>query len=198
PKVRNTYLGPSARVDGANLVADSALLSSAEEKVQVDTGACVTNSVLQWGSQVSTMAIVDRAVLTEHSHAERHGKVTESVIGPNTGVAGGEVTASLLGPFVGFHHQALLIAAFWPAGRGNVGYGANVGSNHTSKAPDQEFWPGEGMFLGLGVNVKFPADFSKAPYSIIASGVTTLPQKVTFPFSLINAPSAQFPDVSPA
>src|SRR5438093_5611883 len=119
--------------------------------------------------------------------------VTASISGPNSGVAEGEVTASLLGPFVGFHHQALLIAALWPEGKGNVGYGANVGSNHTSKAPDQEFWPGEGTFFGLGVNIKFPADFSRAPYSIIASGVATLPQRVTFPFSLLNNPGAHFP-----
>ena len=82
------------------------------------------------------------------------------------------MTASLCGPFVGFHHQSLLIAALWPEGKGNVGYGANVGSNHTSKAPDQEVWPGEGMFFGLGCNIKFPSDFTKAPYSIIATGVT--------------------------
>jgi hypothetical protein len=144
------------------------------------------------------MAIVDSSLMTEYSYVERHGKVTKSILGPNTGVAEGEVTSCLLGPFVGFHHQALLIAAYWPGGRGNVGYGANVGSNHTSKAPDQEFWPGEGTFLGLGVNVKYPADLSRAPYSIIGPGVTTLPQKVTFPFSLINSPSATFPGISPA
>jgi hypothetical protein len=144
------------------------------------------------------MAIVDRSVLTEHSHVERHGKVTQSILGPNTGVAEGEVTASLCGPFVGFHHQALLIAAFWPEGKGNVGYGANVGSNHTSKAPDQELWPGEGTFFGLGTNIKYPTDFSKAPYSIIASGVATLPQKVTMPFSLINTPAKAYAEVSPA
>jgi hypothetical protein len=99
---------------------------------------------------------------------------------------------------VSFHHQALLIATLWPEGRGNVAYGANVGSNHTSKAPDQEFRPGEGTFLGLGVNVKFPADFSRAPYTVLACGVTTLPQKLMFPFSLINAPSASYPGIGRA
>lgn len=197
-QVRNTYVGPHAQVDGATMVADCTLLSNKEEPVKVQSGAYVTQSLLQWGSHVTTMAIVDRSVLTEHSHVERHGKVTDSVIGPNTGVAEGEVTACLLGPFVGFHHQALLIAVLWPEGKGNVGYGANVGSNHTSKAPDQEFWPGEGAFLGLGVNVKFPSDFSRAPYSIIASGVNTLPQRIAFPFSLVNSPSAQYPGISPA
>jgi hypothetical protein len=198
PTVRNAYIGPHAAIDGATLIADSTILSSADEPVHVASGACVTRSLVQWGSHVTTMALVDSSVLTEHSHVERHGKVTASVVGPNSGVAEGEVTACLLGPFVGFHHQALLIAALWPEGKGNVGYGANVGSNHTSKAPDQEFWPGEGAFLGLGVNIKYPADLSRAPYTIIASGVTTLPQKVTFPFSLINHPSSAFPHLSPA
>jgi hypothetical protein len=195
PKVRNVYVGRHAAIDGATLVADTTILSNADEPVHVESGACVLGSLLQWGSRVSTMAIVDKSVLTEHSHAERHGKVTASILGPNTGVAAGEATSCLLGPFVSFHHQALLIATLWPEGRGNVAYGANVGSNHTSKAPDQEFRPGEGAFLGLGVNVKFPADFSRAPYTILACGVITLPQKLMFPFSLINIPSANYPGI---
>jgi len=198
PKVLNAYVGEGAVIDGATLVQNATIISSADEKTEVLDGAYVRNSILQWGSEVASMAIVDASLLTEHSHVERHGKVTQSILGPNTGVAEGEVTASLCGPFVGFHHQALLIATFWPEGKGNVGYGANVGSNHTSKAPDQELWAGEGTFFGLGVNIKFPSDFTKAPYSIIASGVATLPQKVTFPFSLINSPSESYPHVSPA
>lgn len=122
--------------------------------------------------------------------------MTASIVGPNTGVAVGEVTSSLLGPFVGFHHQALLIATLWPEGKGNVSSGVNAGANHTSKAPDQEFLPGEGLFLGLGASVKYPADFSRAPYTLIACNVTTLPQQVAFPFSLISVPSARLHDLS--
>jgi len=198
PQISNSYLGPAARVENATLVADSTLLSSAEEPTAVLSGGCVSSSLLQWGSQVSTLAVVEKSVLTEYSGVERHGQVVESLLGPNTKVAEGEVTASLLGPFVGFHHQALLIAALWPEGKGNVAYGANVGSNHTSRVPDQEFWPGEGLYLGLGVNVKYPADFTQAPYTIIATGVSTLPQKVAFPFSLINKPWLPCPEISPA
>ncbi|MFP6613756.1 MAG: DUF4954 family protein [Pirellulales bacterium] len=196
--VRNSYIGRFAVVDGATLVADSTLLSSEEEPTRIESGACVTDSIFQWGSDATTMGLVASSVMTEHSHVERHGKLTDSILGPNSGVAEGEATACLLGPFVGFHHQALLIAVLWPEGKGNVGYGANVGSNHTSKAPDQECWPGEGAFFGLGTNIKFPSDFSRAPYSIIASGVSALPQKVTFPFSLINSPFANYEGISPA
>jgi hypothetical protein len=198
PRVHNCYLGPHAVVDGATHVTDSTLLSCAEEPARVASGACVSRSLLQWGSTVETLAIVEHSVLAEHAHADRHAKVTDSVIGPNTGVAEGEVTASLLGPFVGFHHQALLIAALWPEGKGNVAHGANIGSNHTSRAPDQEFWPGEGTFFGLGANVKYPADFTRAPYMILSSGVTLMPQRVTFPFSLISPPTQRWPHVSTA
>ena len=197
-EIEDCYIGQATVIDGATLVQNCTILGSVEEPVEISHGAYVKNSCLQWGCQVTSLSIVDDSVLTEHSHVERHGKVTQSIIGPNTGVGEGEVTACLLGPFVGFHHQALLIAAIWPEGKGNVGYGANIGSNHTSKAPDQEIWCGEGTFFGLGVNIKFPCDFTKAPYSIIATAVNTLPQRVEFPFSLINSPAQSLQGISPA
>jgi hypothetical protein len=73
-----------------------------------------------------------------------------------------------------------------------------VGSNHTSKAPDQEIWCGEGTMFGLGVNVKYPSNFSRAPYTILASGISALPQAVEMPFSLINMPFERIGGVSPA
>jgi hypothetical protein len=198
PRIVDAFIGANAQVNTATLIENATVLSSLEESTRIEDGTYVRNSCVQWGCRVSSMGIVDESVLTEHSHVERHGKVAHSIIGPNTGIAEGEVTASLVGPFVGFHHQALLIGALWPEGKGNVAYGANVGSNHTSKAPDQEIYCGEGLFFGLGVNIKFPADFSRAPYSIISTGVTTLPQRVTFPFSLINSPSRGFQGLPPA
>lgn len=197
-QVRNVYLGPHARIDGATLVEDSTLLSSEEQPARVESGACVRGCLMQWGSSASTLAVVEGSLLTEHARVERHGKVTSSILGPNAAVGGGEVTSCLLGPFVVCHHQSLLIATLWPGGKGNVAYGANVGSNHTSRAPDQEMVAGEGMFFGLGVNVKFPADFSAAPYTVVACGANLLPQKMTFPFSLVAPPSASPAGVSPA
>jgi len=198
PKITGLFLGASAVIDSASAIEQVTVLSAPGEVSEISHGALVKSSILQWGAQVTSGAIVDSSLLTEHSHVERHGKVTHSILGPNTGVAEGEVTSALVGPFVGFHHQALLIAALWPEGKGNVGYGANIGSNHTAKAPDQEIWPGEGTFFGLGVNIKFPTDLTRSPYTIIASGVSMLPQKVEFPFSLINTPAAVYPGISPA
>ncbi len=187
--LRDCYIGRAAVIDHAQGLDNVTVLSSPDEVTRIEAGANVRDAVLQWGVTVSGGAIIRHAVLLEHSAVDEHGVVEQSLIGPNTTIARGEVTASLVGPFVGFHHQSLLIAALWPEGKGNIAYGAMVGSNHTGRAPDQEIWPGEGVFFGLGCAIRFPSDFSRAPYSLIAAGVSTLPQRVTFPFSLLTTSS---------
>lgn len=186
PRAQNVFLGPHSVLDGATLVKNSSLVSSREEPCVLSYGVIVEDSSLQWGSRVSTGAIVKCSVLMEHAYAESRAKVTHSVIGPCSGVRQGELVSSFIGPFVGFHHQALLIACLWPGGKGNVAYGANVGSNHTGRAADQEILCAEGNFFGLGCTVKFPCDLSAAPYLFIASGVLTQPQKIEYPFSLLR------------
>ncbi len=188
-QIRDSWIGPGAYVEGASLLSGSALLSSMDFPCMLGADARVVDSHVQTGAHVDGAASVLRSLLLEASGVGESGQVADSVLGSNTHAAKGEITSSLVGPFVGFHHQALLIAALWPEGRGNVAYGANVGSNHTGKKADQEIRPGEGMFFGLGCTVKFPANFSNAPYSLIASGVTTLPQRLGYPFSLIQGSS---------
>ncbi len=194
PVVEDSFIGPGASISNATAVRNSTLLAGA----CIMDGALVRDSILKWDARADSMAVVERSVVDEASIVEKHGKLTSSFLGPNSVLGSGEITASLAGPFTACHHQSLLIAARWPEGRGNIGYGANVGSNHTSRLPDQEIRPGEGMFFGLACSVKFPADYSLAPYSIIATGVTTLPQRVEFPFSLICGPFVQAEGVPPA
>jgi hypothetical protein len=197
-RIYNTYVGSHARVNGAADIDNTTILSSEDEQTEVSGGALVSCSTLQWNSEVASMALVENSLLCEYSHAEKHAKISHTILGPNSGIAEGEATSCLIGPFVGFHHQSMLIAALWPEGRGNVGDGANIGSNHTSRAPDQEFFCGEGLFFGLGINIKYPSDFRNSPYSIVATGVDTLPQKLDFPFSLVNKPDRVYESIPSA
>ena len=185
-RIRDAYIGVHAVIDHALELSNVAVLSSGEEPTEVSGGAAVRDSVLQFGVTVTGNGIVRCSAMLEHSAVDEHASIFGSVIGPNTTIAKGEVTSSLVGPFVGFHHQSLLISAYWPEGKGNVAYGAMVGSNHNGRAPDQEIWPGEGCFFGLGCAIRFPSDFSEAPYTVISMGVSTLPQKIRFPFSLLT------------
>lgn len=196
-RIVDTFVGAHAVLDDSD-VSNTTMLSTQEEPCVIRGKSIVKDSLLQWNTVVETQGFLESAFLCDCSHVERHGIVMSAVLGPNTSIAEGEVSSSFVGPFVGFHHQALLIASFWPQGKGNVGYGANVGSNHTLKAPDQELFPGEGVFFGLGCNIKFPSNFVEAPYSVVATAVSTLPQKVTMPFALINTPGHVIPTLSPA
>ena len=68
PQVCNTYVGPHARIGDRRSIAPAR-----GEPVHIDSGAGC-ESLLQWGSRVSTLAVVERSVLTEHSHVDRQGK----------------------------------------------------------------------------------------------------------------------------
>src|ERR1035437_116323 len=53
--IRNAWIGPHARVDGAILVRDVAVLSSIDAPTQIRDGAVVEHAALQGGVQVRTM-----------------------------------------------------------------------------------------------------------------------------------------------
>lgn len=186
PKVTNVMLGKGTKVSGALELDKVLTLSNLDESVYIGAGASVRQVMMQWSSKIDRNAVAENSFFFEQSSLDQAGVVVESCIGSNTHIGKGEVTASFVGPFVGMHHQSLLIGAIWPEGKGNVGYGANVGSNHTGRAPDQEFWPAEGEFFGLSSSIKFPANHRRAPYTIIATGLILPPQNLSFPFSLVN------------
>ena len=182
--VRNSFIGSHSEVSSSSLDSCT-LISSKARPARVLAGAALAGCILHEGCSASNRCRANKCVLLETASLGDHARVVESVVAPDTAVAGGECHHSLVGPFVGFHHQSLLIATLWPLGRGNVGYGAMCGSNHTGRVNDQECWLGEGCFLGLGSAVKFPANLLGSPYSIIASAAVVPPQRLAYPFSLL-------------
>jgi len=171
---------------------------SEKERTVIGRGARVCNisslenSHLGESVCVENGALVKEAILESNSIATDNAVVKSSFIGSFSHISEAEVSNSLIGPLVQIHHHSLMISALWAEGRGNVGYGANVGSNHTGRMPDQEIAPGLGQFFGLGCSVKFPANFTEAPFTMIATGVICEPQRLKFPFGLIKNGNASF------
>ncbi len=182
--VRNSWIGASSQIDGVVKIYHSCLISAMEQPISIKDGAIVEHSILHWGVRIRSHAQVTRCLMMESSGASRGARVLQSVIGPNSLLEQGEVSHSLLGPFVGFHHQSLLISTLWPEGLGNVAHGACVGSNHTGKKPNQELIPGRGMFFGLACQVSFPGNYEGSPWSLVASGTRLPAQRVSMPFAL--------------
>jgi len=177
--IDSVYVPLGASLEGANRVEKAILLPGSS----ISGHATACNVQLQWNAGISDHSSVSDTLLMEESHAGPHSIVASTVLGPDVHVSAGEIHASVLGPNTNAHHQSLLIGVLWPLGRGNVGYGANVGSNHTGRLPDQEAYAGEGLFWGLSAVIKFPVNV--APYSIVAAGTTVPPQRISMPFSLI-------------
>ena len=195
--IRNSWIGAHARIEGAEKIRNSVVLSSLEEPSHVYDSVILENSNVQMGVTIHTGAEVQGSVLMSRTTVACKAIVKSSIIAPCCHIEEGEVNSSYMGPMTQLHHHSLLIAALWPEGCGNLGYGANVGSNHTGRMPDQEVMPAQGMFFGLGVNIKFPSNFRESPFTLIASGLTTLPQRLKFPFSLIHAGDPQLVGVAP-
>lgn len=186
PVVENCWVGAGVRIDAAGTLRDSTFWAEPERPTFIGDGAQVHASLVGPGCHIADQCLVRHTIVVEAARIGDQAIVKQSLIGPNVRLGECEINDSLLGPFATALHHSLVIAAWWPEGRGNIGYGANVGSNHTGRAPDQEIWPGEGVFFGLGCNIKLPSNFRGAPYTLIATATDTLPQKVLFPFSLIS------------
>ena len=178
-RISGIYMHRDTRIQDHCTVSQAILLPDA----QIVQGCVVENCILQWNTKI-TQSNVQNTMIMEASSVGPQSIVHASVLGPDTHVSAGEIHASILGPNTNAHHQSLLIGVLWPLGRGNVGYGANVGSNHTGRLPDQECLAGEGTFWGLSTVVKFPVALA-APYCILAAGSQLSPQRITMPFSLL-------------
>jgi len=161
-----TVIGRNAKVCNVNAI----------ENLHLADFSCIENG-----------AIVQDSIIENNSIITDNAVVKSSFIGAFSHIGEAEISNSLLGPLMQVHHHSLLISALWAEGRGNVGYGANVGSNHTGRMPDQEIMPSLGQFFGLGCCIKFPANFTEAPFTMIATGVVCEPQRLKFPFSLIKS-----------
>lgn len=179
--IHAVYLHADAHLVGASSVEESVLFPSAS----IGLGCTVERCFLQWKSSIQDHSHVENALLMETCHVGPHSKIGDSVLGPDVALGSGEVQSCVIGPNTAAHHQSLLIGMIWLLGRGNVGYGANVGSNHTGRAPDQEALSGEGLFWGLSTVIVYPVNLSRAPYSIVAAGTKLTPCSISMPFSLI-------------
>lgn len=100
--------------------ANRTLYSSATRLRRSVSNGNATSSILQWGVHFETGSNCVCSLLCEHSFTDCNAKIINSVIGssegtvlsvaPNTGVSSGECNSSLVGPFIGFHHNSVLIS----------------------------------------------------------------------------------------
>ena len=70
----------------------------------------IFESILQWGVAFESGSNCAQCLLCEHTHTNCNAKIVNSIVAPNTGISSGECNSSLVGPFIGFHHNSVLIS----------------------------------------------------------------------------------------
>jgi hypothetical protein len=190
----NIFAAPKTRIQNPNSLINVSLLRI-DEPCFVGHGAMIKNSVLA-SAHIDGPVLISDSQIFPGSKLSGQLVVQNSILGPHSQLAHGEITASVLGPGIGFHHRSLLIAVWWPQGLGNVASGAQVGSNHTSRAANSGSLISEGWFFGLNTTVQFPLDLTEAPFGLLGSGQRLPAGRYPFPFSLYGSRTNQ-PMVKP-
>ncbi len=182
---RNVLLDENCCVESAASLRQISLLTR-EKPCRVSTGSVLFRSVLEGCTAENLAQIHDSRCFNGGTFTDGV-LIKNSVLGPGVQAGCGEINSTLLGGGVGFHHRSLLIAATWISGLGNIASGAQIGSNHTSRAPDATATISEGWFFGLGSLVKYPINLEDAPFGILAAGEILPSCVLVFPFSLIGS-----------
>lgn len=189
----NCWIGPKCWISQSsisnckfNTIDDYNSIEDRKYDISIDDNTEMINCILHSQCKTFSKAILNNVYMFEYSAVSEFARVHNTILGPDASIAGGECHNSLVGPFLGFHHQSLLIATIWPHGRGNIAYGAKIGANHSGRVNDQECFMGEGVFVGLGTSIKFPFNCIASPYSIIVPDSSCVSQVIKFPFSLIS------------
>lgn len=183
--IRNLYAEADCSIQSAQRLEEVSLICKSLP-CRISHGAHILRSVVT-SSEIEGPVILKDSWVMEGSNLSEALVVRHSILGPNTEAANAEITSSIIGPGIGLHHRSLLIAVNWVCGLGNVASGAQVGSNHTSRAANVGAKISEGWFFGLNSTVQFPLDLEDAPFGLLGAAQRLPPGTHPFPFSLYGS-----------
>ena len=82
PRIEDVFIGSGAFLENSTLVNSSVLSSDDAEKdphaqTKIVGGCFVENSIIQWGCECESMAIVSGSFMCATSHVEKHAKLLD-------------------------------------------------------------------------------------------------------------------------
>jgi len=194
--VRRALIGPSAVIDGAELVSNATILSDPDEMTVVGTAVQIYDSIIGYGNRINSAAQLSSVLTGTAASFSQSARVTHSVVGDNAHIACCEIANCLIMPSHAQHHNNSFLIAAMVGGQSNIAAGATVGSNHNSRANDGEIWAGRGFWPGLCVSLKHNSRF--ASFTMISKGDYTKELDIRYPFSLIATDDKNKAAVFPA
>jgi hypothetical protein len=182
--IRDSLVGPSAVIDGAELIRNSTILSDTDEASFIGPAVQIRDSLVGYGNRIDSAAQVSSALTGTGVSLSKAARVTHTVVGDCAQIACCEIANSLIMPMHAQHHNNSFLIAAALGGQSNVAAGATIGSNHNSRVNDGEIWAKRGFWPGLCVSLRHNSRF--ASFTMVAKGAYQTELNLKLPFSLVT------------
>ncbi|NLW83858.1 MAG: DUF4954 family protein [Phycisphaerae bacterium] len=182
--LKDVKIGSNAYIKGANKLKNLTINSSAQESTQIGEGVELVNGIIGYGCHIFYGCKAVRFVLADHSNLKYGARLINSFLGDNSTISCCETLNNLIFPAHEQHHNNSFLIASVVLGQSNMAAGATIGSNHNSRANDNEVQAGRGFWPGLCTSIKHSSRF--ASFLLLAKGDYPAELDIPLPFSLLN------------
>ena len=182
--IKNVKIGESAMISGVQKVETLTIHSSPDEPTQINDGIVLKDGIIGFGCKVISGSKAERFVLGNHSNLKYGVRLFDTFVGDNSTIACCEVLNNLIFPAHEQHHNNSFLIASLIMGQSNIAAGATIGSNHNSRANDNEIQAGRGFWPGLCSSLKHYSRF--ASFVLLAKADYAYELDIPLPFALLN------------
>jgi hypothetical protein len=182
--LKDIIIGPHCYIKGANKLKNITINSSEEEPTQIGEGVELVNGIVGFGCHIFYGCKAVRFILGNNSNLKYGARLINSFLGDNSTISCCEVLNNLIFPAHEQHHNNSFLIASIVMGQSNVAAGATIGSNHNSRANDNEIQAGRGFWPGLCTSLKHSCRF--ASFTLLSKADYPTELDIPLPFSLLN------------
>jgi len=187
--LKDVKIGSHCYIKGANKLKNLTINSSEDEPTQIGEGVELVNGIIGYGCHIFYGCKAVRFILGNNSNLKYGARLINSFLGDNSTISCCEVLNNLIFPAHEQHHNNSFLIASVVMGQSNVAAGATIGSNHNSRANDNEIQAGRGFWPGLCTSVKHSSRF--ASFTLLSKADYPAELDIPFPFSLLNNNSSK-------
>ena len=187
--LKDVKVGSHCYIKGANKLKNLTINSSEDEPTQIGEGVELVNGIIGYGCHIFHGSKAVRFILGNNSNLKYGAKLIQSFLGDNSTISCCEVMNNLIFPGHEQHHNNSFLIASVVLGQSNIAAGATIGSNHNSRANDNEVQAGRGFWPGLCSSIKHSCRF--ASFVLLSKADYPAEMDIPLPFSLLNNNAAK-------
>ena len=181
--IKNIKTGPSAIIDGAEILENATLNSSPDDPVYIGPAVIARNFIASTGAKISDGALVKKCFIGQASELANHCNVENSLFFANSICYESEIASVFAAPYTVTHHKATLLIGLATSFY-NAGSGSNQ-SNHLYKLGPIHYGILErGGKTGSSSYLLLPV--KTGPFNIIIGKHNTFFDTSDLPFSYIQ------------